>query len=290
MKGTYIAFKKDGTKYYRASVTYKNKHISLGSYDDEDSAHAAYNEACRIISREDAGDNSGEMKLRNISVAEGSTEVAEAIGSNSLIQLEDYDDTCVLSFKKWVLLINFRDNDIYLKTPIYLKERFFYYYFAPEDYLVFDSDDLFYYSTHSIMRRGGHYFVADFGMQVNIRSRYGIKNFAVEGRDYVFVNGDKNDYRSANLIIINRYHGVKKIEKGAKIFYEVKIHINGDIVVGRYPEENLAAAAYNKAADILKKKGIKKDFPENYIEEINTDQYKLLYDKAKISDGIFNYK
>lgn len=37
------------------------------------------------------------------------------------------------------------------------------------------------------MRRGGHLFVADYGMQVNILNRYGIKNYAVKDKDYIFV-------------------------------------------------------------------------------------------------------
>ena len=269
-KGVYKAEKKDGTIYYRASFTYKNKHISLGSFEDEDSAHLAYIEAGSIVMRDDG--------------------TAPHDRERTPITIEDHDkNNSILSFDKWVVLINFRDNDIYLKTPIYLKERFFYYYFAPEDYLIFDSDDLFYFSTHSIMRRGGHYFVADFGMQVNIRSRYGIKNFAVEGRDYLFANGDKNDYRRANLIVINRYHGVKKTEQGAKVFYEVKIHVNGDLLVGRYDDENTAAAAYNKAADVLNSNGVDKVFPRNYIEELDPDKYRKLYESIKISDGVMFY-
>ena len=33
--GVYKTTKKDGSVYYRVSITYKNKHISIGSYDDE---------------------------------------------------------------------------------------------------------------------------------------------------------------------------------------------------------------------------------------------------------------
>ena len=48
-KGVYIAYKKNGEKYYRASFTYKNKHISLGSYKTEKKAADAYAFACKII-------------------------------------------------------------------------------------------------------------------------------------------------------------------------------------------------------------------------------------------------
>ena len=251
LPGVYRAIKKDGTTYYRASITYKNKHISLGSYESEESAHRAYVEAGKIV-------------------------------ADDTIDIDKYKSKSVLDFKKWVVLINYRDNNMYVKTPIYLKERFFYYYFSPEDYLIFDSDDLFYYSTHSIMRRGGHLFVADFGMQVNILSRYGIKNFAVPGRDYQFINGNPTDFRSANLKVINNYHGVQKKETQTKVYYETKIHVNGDILVGRYKTETEAAVAYNKAADLLRAKGIKKDFPQNYIVELNADEYRTIYNSVKI--------
>ena len=77
---------------------------------------------------------------------------------------------------KWVVLNNFKNNGIYIKTPIYLRKTFFNYYISEHDVLTFDADDLFYYSDHSIMRRGGTTFVTEYGMQVNIASRYGIRN------------------------------------------------------------------------------------------------------------------
>lgn len=85
-----------------------------------------------------------------------------------------------------MILINFRDNGIYFGTPIYARSKFFYYYLSPTDVLKFDIDDLFYYSSRKIMKRNGHLFVADYGMQVNILNRYGIRNFAVAGKDYLF--------------------------------------------------------------------------------------------------------
>ena len=121
------------------------------------------------------------------------------------------------------------------------------------------------------------------GMQVNIRSRYGIRNFAVPGRDYEFINGDETDFRSANIRIINSYHGVQKKEQGARTFYETRIHVRGDILVGRYRDEITAAIAYNKAADMLRKKGVKKDFPENYIESLRSEEYHRIYDGIRIT-------
>ncbi|MBO4395579.1 MAG: hypothetical protein J5819_04460 [Eubacterium sp.] len=256
LPGVYRAEKKDGTVYYRASITYRNKHISLGSFSDEEAAHRAY-----VVS--------GELLDGKLS--------------------DDYEPGIPLPFKKWVSLINFRDNDMYIKTPIYLKERFFYYYFAPEDYLIFDSDDLFYYSTHSIMRRGGHLFVADFGMQVNILSRYGIKNYAVKGRDFIFVNGDDTDYRRSNIRVINIYNGVQKKEQGARVFYETKIHIRGDVLVGRYPSEWEAAAAYNKAVHILSRNENSRNYTKNYIVELNADEYREIYNRVNVSAAIYEF-
>ena len=41
LAGVYEAVKKNGERYYRASFTYRNKHISLGSFETEEAAHEA---------------------------------------------------------------------------------------------------------------------------------------------------------------------------------------------------------------------------------------------------------
>lgn len=51
MKGVFEASKKDGSVYYRASITYRSKHISLGSYSNEADAAAAYEEAVQVLSK-----------------------------------------------------------------------------------------------------------------------------------------------------------------------------------------------------------------------------------------------
>lgn len=258
LKGVYRAQKKDGTEYFRSSITYHAKHISLGSFTTEQEASDAYYLADKVL-------------------------------HDSSYTLEDYSaKKYILSFDKWVSLVNFRDNGMYIKTPIYLRQRFFHYYFSKDDYLTFDSDDLFYYSTRTISRRGGHLFVADYGMQVNIMSRYGIKNFAVEGRDYRFINGNNKDFRYGNIEIINRFHGVVKKEKEGKDYYETKIHWNGDFIVGRYETEIEAAIAYNKAASILITKGYQKEYPVNFIEELSNLEYRETYKKVSISKKIRN--
>ena len=106
------------------------------------------------------------------------------------------------------------------------------------------------------MRRGGHLFVADYGMQLNILNRYGIKNFAVPNKDYIFVNGDNTDYRYQNIKIINRYNGVTlETSTNSVQSYVAKIHVNGDYIIGRYKTDTEAAIAYNKAVDTLLSNG-----------------------------------
>lgn len=256
--GVYTARKKDGTLYYRSSITYRNKHISLGSFQTETAANLAYH-------------------------------LADSLLHDTKYQLTDFTGhSQVLSFQKWVSLINFRDNSIYIKTPIYLYKKYFRYYFSLEDFYIFDIEDLFYYSTHTISRRGGHLFVSDYGMQVNILSRYHIKNYGVAGRDYLFVNGNHRDFRYENIKIVNRYHGVTyKVHKG-KDLYETRIHWNGEYLVGRYDTETDAAIAYNKAASVMIRKGYDKKYPVNFIEELSTEEYKKRFLEISISKNILS--
>ena len=256
LAGVYRAQKKDGTTYYRSSITFSGKHISLGSFSTEAEAHRAYKSADRLL-------------------------------HDSTLTIDHYQsEHSLLSFSKWVTLVNYRDNSIYIKTPIYLYKNYFYYYFSPDEYYIFDNDDLFYYSKRTISRRGGHLFVADYGMQVNILSRFGIKNYAVIGWDYRFVNGNTKDFRYENIEIINRFHGVSQIAGNGRTLYETKIHWNGDMIVGRYENEIEAAIAYNKAASTLLKKGYIKDYPVNYIEEISNEEYRTRYRDVTISPRI----
>lgn len=262
LPGVFKATKKDGSIYYRSSITFRSKHISLGSFDNEQSAHDAYLNAMNIIN------------------------------NSEIYTPEDYnDELCsTLSFSKWVVINNFKNNGIYIKTPIYLKSNFFYYYISQNDVLIFDVDDLFYYSNHSIMRRGNHLFVAEYGMQTNIVSRYGIRNFARPDIDFRFVNGNNRDFRYENIEILNAYQGVT-VERNAKgTLYTSRIHINGNFIIGRYNSLEEAAIAYNKAIDILFSKGITRNFEKNYIEEMSSKEYKKIYSSIDVSDKIINYK
>lgn len=259
LPGVFIAKKKDGTLYYRSSITFRSKHISIGSFPSNEQANHAYKEASDIL-------------------------------SDFSITIEDYEklNSC-LTFEKWIVLINFRDNNIYIKNPIYIREKYFLYYLDIDIILKFDVDDLFYFSNHKIMRRGGHLFVSDYGMQVSILSRYGIKNYAVLNRDFRFVNGDIYDFRYGNIQIINKYHGVNRILHNGLYLYVTKIHINGDYIIGKYRTEHEAAIAYNKAVNILKEKGCNKNFPQNYILDIDEIEYAKIYNMLKISKKIRDY-
>ncbi len=253
--GVYEAIRKDGTIYYRASITFKNKHISLGSFPRENQANKAYLQAIDIV-------------------------------RNNKYTIEDYKRKIVLTLDKFIVLINFRDTGIYFKNPIYLRNKYFEYYLNEDIVLKFDREDLFFYGNHKIQVRGGYMFVCDYGSQYSILSRYGIKNFSVKGKDYIFVNGDEFDYRYENIKVINNYMGVKMITKNRKKIYETQIHINGNYIVGRYDDEIDAAIAYNKAADMLETIENPKKYIKNYIENINSIEYAKRYNIVKISDKI----
>jgi hypothetical protein len=259
LPGVYSATKKNGETYYRASVTFHGKHISLGSYKKEQEAYQAYLFA------------------------------SEVFLSKAVRTVEGYPAKCPLTFEKWVVLINFKDNKIYFKNPIYLRKRYFLYYIDRDTCLKFDVDDLFYYAHHKIMKRGGHLFASDYGMQVNILSRYGIKNYAVCGRDYHFANGDTSDFSYNNIEIVNRYHGVTKVLRKGHPQYITKIHINGDYLIGCYQTEMDAAIAYNKAAFILKNNGFDKNFPQNFVEGINEITYASIFQKLRISKKLLAF-
>lgn len=259
LPGVYSATKKNGDSYYRTSITYKGKHISLGSFPDECTANQAYLLAGEVLS------------------------------DDSKWNISNCPSPCILSFHKWVVLINLRDHQLYFKNPIYLKKQYFFYYIDKNTALKFDVEDLFYYAHRKILKRGGHLFVSDYGMQVNILSRYGIKNYAIPGKDYIFANGDESDYRYGNIEIINRFYGVTKIFWKKHPLYLTKIHINGDYLVGRYQSESEAAIAYNKSALILQNAGLKKKFPQNYIDGIDEITYAAIYQRLRISKKLMSY-
>lgn len=259
LAGVYATTKKDGSPSFRASLTFQSKHISLGSYSDEKKAALAYQTGRHIL-------------------------------ENPAIRIADYHLCTELSHDKFICLLNARDNGIYIPTPIYLYKQYFEYYLSSSEILRFDRDDLFFYASHKIQKKGGYLFVSDYGSQYSILSRYGIKPFAVYGRDYCMVNGDPHDYRYSNIKIINSYFGVQQeVLPNGKTVYRTKIHINGDFLVGVYEDEITAAIAYNKAADTLQKNGFHKAFMKNYIVSLNKHQYESVYQSVAISDAITNF-
>ena len=139
------------------------------------------------------------------------------------------------------------------------------------------------------MRRQGHLFVSDYGMQISILSRYGIKNHAVVGRDYYFANEDSFDLRYSNIVIINPYYGVTKITSKGIDCFKVQIHINGNYTVGTYHKEEKAAIAYNKAVDLAKQHGISKNFQTNYLEGYSPREYADIYSQIKLSKKYLHY-
>ena len=227
--GVYPAKKKDGTKYYRAAVTYKQKHISLGSFRTEKAAGAAYALAGKVLR-----DNEEYLP-----------EDYERIVLNKKRNVN------VLGFDKWIMLINLKKTGIYSNNPIYLYGKYFAYFLDRNTELKFDADELFFFGSHRIQKRGGHLFYSDYGMQSGLLTRYGVKSFSVKGRDYYFKNGDETDFRYGNLVIVNRFRGVFTKETAGRKEYEVKIHFVGTLKVGVYNDETEAAIAYNKAADSL---------------------------------------
>lgn len=253
--GVTVAFKKDGSKYYRTSITIKSKHISLGSFSSEQKAGRAYKEACAII-------------------------------RDGKYQLSDYNKKFALDFSKFVILMNYRNCGIYFKTPIYLLSNYFYYYITPNRFLIFDREDLFFYANHKIQIRGGYFFICNYGSQYSILSRYGIKSYAKKGIDYIFVNQNEYDFRYENIKIINEYMGVSEIQKGNETVYETVIHVNGNRIVGRYSDKITAAIAYNKAVDKLAAKGFSRQYIKNYITEYTAEEYLAAYKKVTISRKI----
>lgn len=259
LPGVFQAKKANGTIYYRSNITYKNKHISLGSFDSEILAHKAYSDAQYLIDHPE-------------------------------ISIDDFiHQELILSFEKGITIINYRDNNLYIANPIYLRKDYFSYFLSPHEELKFDIDDLFYYSSHKIIRRNNHLFTNDYGMQVTIQSRYGIKSYAIAGKDYVFINGDNLDYRYSNLDNINPYFGVSKTYRKNQVKYLVKIHINGNYKVGLYSTPEKAAIAYNKAVDLAKSHGVDKNYNTNYIESLSAKEYAEIYTNLKISSKYLNY-
>ena len=258
-KGVYKAVRKDGSTYYRVSISRSGKHVSLGSFDRVREASAAYREAERLYTDSDIG----------------------------LLNWKDHISH--LHQDKVITILNHRDNSMYIGTPIYLRGRFFSYFLKGVGELKFDNDDLFYYSSHRILCHDGHLYVNDYGMQYGILARYGIKNFAVAGKDYVFANGDELDYRYSNIKVINKYHGVTAVSDHDIIRHEASIIINGAFKLGRFETDAIAAVAYNKAVDAAVSAGVAKNFIQNYVVEFTPKEYARVYTDIELPEKYLLY-
>ena len=257
--GVYSAKKKNGTTYYRSNITRGGKHISLGSFPTEDAAHRAYLEAIHIFDDD----------------------------SVNLLNIRAHAKT--LHIDKAITILNFRDHRIYIKTPVYLNSGFFSYFLEGVGELKFDNDDLFYYSSHRILVHDGHLYVNDYGMQYGILARYGIKNFAVAGKDYRFANGDELDFRHQNIIVVNKYHGVTLETYHGVPVHTARLHINGEYLIGRYSTDSEAAVAYNKAVDAATDHGIEKNFIQNYVLEYTPKEYADVYTEITLPEKFIEY-
>ncbi|MCR4625762.1 MAG: hypothetical protein K5795_07350 [Lachnospiraceae bacterium] len=263
--GVYPAKKKDGTKYYRASVTVKGKHISLGSFQTEKAAGAAYALAGEIIN------GPKEYMPEDYDRAVISKRKRKTINS-----ADNDQNGKVLGFDKWIVLLNLRKTGMYFKNPIFLYGKYFVYFLDKNTELKFDADELFFYGSHRIQKRGGRLFYSDYGMQCGLLGRYGVRSFSVKDRDYGFKNGDETDFRYGNLVVYNKYYGVFAVETGGRKKYEVRIHLVGDIKVGTYQDETEAAIAYNKAADSLEEAVRRRKNTENENAKSTAVENKML--------------
>ena len=163
MTGVYEARKKNGEIYYRASFTYKNKHISLGSSSDEASCHAMYNEACEITG------NSSEHWIDTES------------------RTTSYNDSITLPLSKYISLINFRDmsrvgyyfvNDYGMQTSILSRFGVRSHSVKGRDY-VFKNGDTHNYRYENIQVINRYNGVTQFS-----------KNGRIMYRTKIHINGD----------------------------------------------------------------------------------------------------
>ncbi len=245
----------NGKTQYKIHFVYESNKIYLGSYPSQELAEKVLEEA-RML-----------MKM-----------------PSGLPNFEHY----TLNYKKVVSLCNLRDHNKYIKNPIYLFPTYFYYYLSKDQVLIFDSKDLFYFSTYKIYKRGNYLYTQDSISQKNILSRFKIPNHSVIGKDYYFKNNNHYDFRSENLVIINGYKGVTKKIQQDQTLYVASIHIKSNLIIGHYHSEIEAAIAYNKAGDLLNQQGILKDFSQNVFPFLTKDEYTTLYENISISPRLFH--
>ncbi len=195
----------------------------------------------------------------------------------------DAFDCTLLSFPKFIELLNFKDHNIYFSAPIYLTQDAFKYYITPDTVLTFDMKDLFFFSNYRIHQRGNYFFINIGPQQENILHRFGILNYATYGIDYTTLNGDPLDLRRSNLQLLSHYRGVQYAPKHSKPCYVARVRHKQSIVVGHYEREVEAAVAYNKAMDYLVSVTPHLTYEPNEFPFLTRSEYQVLYDKVTIS-------
>lgn len=247
---------KNNVTTYKVYFLYESKKIYLGTYSSLTIAKEALNQAEMIMNAP-----TGTLTYNNY----------------------------LIGYKKFISLCNFRDHKIYIKNPIYVYPTYFYYYLSNTTFLIFDSKDLLFFSTYKICKRGNYLYTQDSISQKSILSRFNIMSHSIAGKDYLFKNGNPQDFRRANLEIINSYKGVSRKEYKGQTVYVATIFMDKNITIGHYSSEMEAAIAYNKAIDLLYTKGISnRNYVPNTIPFLTLSEYKLIYDGLSISPRLLS--
>ena len=65
--------------------------------------------------------------------------------------------------------------------------------------------------------------------------------------------------------------------------FKAVLHLKGNYTIGYYDSALEAAIAYNKAVDVVRKKGCQKNFMQNETEGITPSVYADIYSRLSIS-------
>ena len=90
-------------------------------------------------------------------------------------------------------------------------------------------------------------------------------------------------------LFVQNYHGITQTEKKGKRLFVARLHLNGDVIIGKYTTEIKAAIAYNKAVDYARDHGIQKNFIQNYIADLSAREYADVYSALKLSQTYLDY-
>ena len=68
-----------------------------------------------------------------------------------------------------------------------------------------------------------------------------------------------------------------------------RLHLNGEVSIGKYSSEVKAAVAYNKGVDFARDQGIEKNYIENFVSELSPKEYADLYTRLPLSNKFKEY-